>query len=391
MGDQCLNHDSMSKRVLFVFPSLGIGGTTVSVRNLISLLEKEGIDCWFMPLYPYGVLEFLYDGLKRIRTPFVIKAMAISSWKKEKSISRIIIASLRFLRNHFSEFERLIVGKTLDRIVRKYQINTIVACQESRTTRFVSYATIGKKVAWVRCDMKRISEEDDAVVENYYDSFNSIVCVSDLTCKNFRQVFPQYSLKAVCIPNPQDGNLIKERAKMIDNDSRFVQEGITLVSIGRFDAVKRFDQIAPIALSLIKHGMKFRWYLIGEGEERSRIEESIKQYEVSSHVVLLGAKTNPYYYIKKADALVCLSRSEACPRVVNEAKILHTPTISTDFPTIYEFIQDRKTGIISSIEKMPLAIIDLFEDRELYESIKERISQFTFENGKLIAEIKALL
>ena len=89
--------------------------------------------------------------------------------------------------------------------------------------------------------------------------------------------------------------------------------------------------------------------------------------------------------------MISLSRSEACPRVVNEAKILHTPTVSTDFPTIFEFIENEETGLISSFDEIPSSILRLCNDEALYASIKENISHFVFDNTDLIAQIKAVL
>lgn len=378
--------------MLFVFPSFGIGGTVVSTRSLISLLEKEGYDCWIMPLDPRGETRCLYDDVKRIETPFVIRAFSIGGWKDEPSlIKRPLVALLRFLRNHSLRFEHCMVGRALDQVIREHHFDTVVACQEATPTRFVSHASLSSKVAWVRCDYRRMLEDSHKSKEDFYRSYKAIVCVSDQTCANFKAIFPEYALKTYCIPNPQDSSFILHRADEVEAEPRFTTEGKTLVSIGRFDPVKRFDQVAPIARQLLNQGLKFKWYLIGDGVERQHVKASIKEYQVEDNVILLGVKTNPYYYIKRADIMVSLSRSEACPRVVNEAKILHTPTVSTDFPTIFEFIENKKTGLISSLEEIPSSILRLCNDEALYASIKENISRFTFDNTELIAQIKAVL
>ena len=382
----------MKKRILFVFPSFGIGGTTVSTRNLVSLLGKEGYDCWVMPLSPRGLLAHLYDGVQRMDTPFVIRALSGNSWKEEPSLmKKFWAASLRFVCNRFKRVERIWVGIAFDKLVDQYHIDTLVACQEGITTRFVSYASIGNKTAWVRCDYKRMMEDSGRSRENHYDVFRNIVCVSEQTSQSFKSVFPEHAAKTFCIPNPQDEAIILRQADVEENEPRFITEGKLLVSIGRLDAVKRFDQIAPIARRLIDEGMRFRWYLIGDGAERRRVEQSILDCHVQDNVIMLGAKANPYYYLKRADALVCLSRSEACPRVVNEAKILHTPTLSTDFPTIYEFIQNGETGLISSIEAMSSAILRFYGDEQLRLRLKENISQFSFDNKDLMDSIKEIL
>lgn len=382
----------MISKILFVFPAFSIGGTTVSTRNLISLLDKDGYDCWVMPMEPQGELLHLYDDVPRVETPFVIHARAVSGWKKETSWPRRIAAILiRALCKRTSWFEPWVIGRTLDKIVKKHNFNVVVAGQEALSTRLVSYAGLQNKVAWVRCDYRRWIEENHMGRELHYNRFRSIVCVSEKTYSDFKDLFPELASRIVCIPNPQDETLMQKRADMVEQEPRFKTENTTLVSVGRLDAIKRFDQIAPIARQLKEQGLKFHWYLIGDGVERKRIEDSIVEYGVENEVVMLGAKANPYYYIKRADIMVSLSRSEACPRVVNEAKILHTPTVSTDFPTIFEFIENGKTGLISPLDEIPLSILRLCNDGALYARIKENISHFTFDNTELIAKVKEVL
>lgn len=382
----------MRRKVLFVIPAFGIGGTTVSTRHLVSLLTKEGYDCWVMPLNPKGVLRHLYDDVQQVKTPFAIQSLAINSWKEESTWMRQTGAALlRVMCNISPWFEHRIVSKALDRIVRQHHFDTIVAGQEGITTRFVSYAGIKSKVAWIRCDYRRLMEEKGIGREAFYANFKAIVCVSEKTCKDFKEIYPEFAVKTYCIPNPQDGGLMAKRADEEEQEPRFTTDNTTIVSVGRLDAIKRFDQIVPIAQQLKGKGLRFRWYLIGEGAERKRIATSVKEYGMETEVVMLGAKANPYYYIKRANALVCLSRSEACPRVVNEAKILGTPTISADFPTIYEFIENEKTGLISSIDNMPDTILRFFIDNDLRLRIKENIDLFDFDNKISIDAIISIL
>lgn len=379
------------RKVLFVLRNYDIGGTTVSTRNLISLLDKDGYDSWVMPLIHDGALKHLYDDVPQVKVPFVMHVMALNQWKKENTRPRRIAAMLlRALSKRTSWFEAWSVGLTWDRINKKHHFDTVIAEQEGVTTRLVSYSGLRNKVAWVRCDYHRRINEYHLERESFYDSFSSIVCVSEKTSDYFKDMFPEYALKIVCIPNPQDGALMQKRADMVEHEPRFKTEDTTLLSVGRFDAVKRFDRIAHIARKLKEHGLRFHWYLIGDGAERKRIEDSIAECGMENVVIMLGVKANPYYYIKRADALVCLSRSEACPRVVNEAKILHTPTLSTDFPGISEFIENEKTGIITQLENMPEAIMRLFTDDAFRERLNANISQFEFDNTALMKQIDGL-
>lgn len=378
------------KKLLFVIPSFGIGGTTVSTLNLISLLDISKYDVMVMPLLNRGVLKEQYASLPKLKPSLIFESLSVSSWRLMPNWSRKMFAMVvRFIaKNNKIKVILLKVGWRFS--LNGEIFDTIIACQEQNATTFVTQAPIADKVAWVRCDYTRIAErrpED----RHIYNIFRSIVCVSEGTYSSFVKLFPEYAHKTFCIHNPQNTDLIKKQGEMPENEPRFLIDRTTIVSVGRLDPVKRFSHIASIAYQLKERGLRFRWYIIGDGAERNTIQKSIKGHHMEDTVIMLGAKTNPHYYIMRADLFVCLSESEACPRVVNEAKILGTPTVSTDFPTIYEFIEDGKTGIISKLADIPTSIMRIISDEELRKEIKRNISQFEFDNTDLIATIESIL
>ena len=105
----------------------------------------------------------------------------------------------------------------------------------------------------------------------------------------------------------------------------------------------------------------------------------------------MGIKTNPHYYIKNADLLVSLSISEACPRVINEAKILHVPVVCTNFDTAKEYIDNMKNGIISPIDEIKYSILEILQNDELKNNIKANISKFHFDNNDIMNRINEIL
>ena len=382
----------MKKKLLFVLPSFGIGGTTVSTRNLISLLEKEGYECWAMPMQKRGVLCELYNNVNRLAAPFAVQALSYGGWKEAPTLPKKIVAIvLRGLCNISTTFEKHLVGNALDKVISGYGFDTIVACQESITSKFVSYVNHPNKVAWVRCDYNRIFEKNNHQKENFYQHFKAVVCVAEETCKHFKTIYPEYKGKTYCIPNPQDSDFLIRRAEQTENEPHFINDKFTIVSVGRLDPIKRFGHIAPIAKQLLERGQNFRWYIIGDGPEKIEIEQSIKRYGVEDCVVMLGAKTNPHYYIKNADLYVCLSLSEACPRVINEAKVLHTPVVSTDFDTAKEFIATEENGLICPIESIADGILRMMTDNNLRERVLDNINKFSFDNTDIINQIENIL
>ena len=112
--------------------------------------------------------------------------------------------------------------------------------------------------------------------------------------------------------------------------------------------------------------------------------------EVGDCVIYLGEKDNPYCYIRNSELLVNTSLSEACPYVINEAKILHKPVVCTDFGSAEEFIENGVNGYISPIESIHEPIISLIKNQELYDKMVSNISDFVYDNKRIINQIVGL-
>ena len=381
----------MKKKLLFVLPTFEIGGTTVSTKNLLSLLDKNKYDITVWCLDGRGLLKKLYDDIPQIQTSFVIHSIVISSWKFEKGWFRKFAAIiLRWSRN-IPKFHKWMIRYSIRRSFNGRHFDTVVACEEGLASMLALFVPADNRVAWVRCDYNRYFQDHHQIKEGFYQHYKNIVCVAEQTTKNFIGIYPEWKDKTICINNPQNSDFIRSQATVDDHDVRFRTDKTVIVSLGRLCGVKRFSQIPVIARQIKEKGLRFVWYIIGDGPEMQNIANAISLNNVDDCVVMLGAKSNPHFYISHADLYVCLSISEACPRVINEAKILGTPVVSTDFPTIYEYIEDGVNGRITFLENMPLAIIEMLTDAALYARIKKAISFFVFDNSLLVKKLEEIL
>lgn len=381
------------KKILFVLPTFEIGGTVVSTKNLILLLDKTKYDITVLCMTGIGSMKNMYDDVKQIPTSLTLSCLTHTSWKYEKNIFKKLYCG--FIRKISKNVKiRELILKKQGKRISSLNFDTIIACQEGICTEFVSHIECNNKVAWVRCDYSRyIKKRNKYLEEDIYSKYNKIVCVSDLTSKRFKDVYPQYAERTIAINNPQSEEYIIEQSYNNDNDTSFIKNGYTIVSIGRIDQIKRFTQIPSIASFLISKNIEFKWYIIGDGdkEEKKQIKQNILKENVEEHVVCLGLKTNPHYYIKNSDLLVSLSISEACPRVINEAKILHVPVVCTNFDTAKEYIDNMKNGIISPIDEIKYSILEILQNDKLKNNIKANISKFHFDNNDIMSKINEIL
>lgn len=106
-------------------------------------------------------------------------------------------------------------------------------------------------------------------------------------------------------------------------------------------------------------------------------------------MILLGAKDNPYPYLRRSDLVVCTSISETFSYVIGEAKVLGVPVVSTNFGTAKEVLDDRH-GVIAELEEMADAIAGLINDASVYDRLKRNLKDYRYDNDKILAKVYSL-
>lgn len=122
---------------------------------------------------------------------------------------------------------------------------------------------------------------------------------------------------------------------------------MNVVTVARLSPEKNIDKAIELHKNFEKNGIHFRWYVIGEGKEKQKLEQLIQEAGLEGKFILLGHRENPYKYMKAADIFALLSSSEGFGMVIAEAKVLQKPILVTNFPAAKEQIQDGVNGLIA--------------------------------------------
>ena len=92
---------------------------------------------------------------------------------------------------------------------------------------------------------------------------------------------------------------------------------------------------------------EYHLLILGEGEERKKLESIINDLKLSECVNLLGHKENPYKYLKKAECFILSSLWEDPGFVLLEASYLNIPILSSNCPNgPTEILQDGLGGFL---------------------------------------------
>lgn len=380
-------------KILIVVPAFDNGGTITSLKNILPKIDRERCEIDVFPITNSGpnydsVAQFAHIIGERIDG----KETDTYSFKETAYRSAFkIVKSFKKLLCGFGYDPSLLFFRKVVKKLQKNKYEEVIAFQEGQATRFVGLFSGVRKVAWVRCDYSKIGEDviNTDIKEETYSKIDRIICVSDYTRSMFIKTITSVGHKTIAIHNLISIKTIVNKGGLVPDDVSFDNcLSLRFVSIGRLAPVKQFSLIPEIAYSLKKKGLDFCWFIIGgDDSDKELIELNIEKYDVADCVKLLGNKNNPYPYIKKADALVCTSLSEACPNVLNEAKILGTPIVSTQFGSVGEMMTDGVEGLVTSIEKMDEAIFRLFEEEGLYKKIKANLSNYRYDNNLILEKL----
>jgi glycosyltransferase involved in cell wall biosynthesis len=387
------------KHILIVITNFRHGGTNKSLQNLTALLGnnngKYKIDVFAME--HFGPYLSLLPNCNILAKDKWIEAL-IARYDDTKGIVRLRSLLIKVLRNicqivNFNFTAHLFKRKAQQ--FSKINYDSVIAFSEGVPTLFVSYMNNTNKIAWIHCNynsyLKLNNYPDEQTI---YESFTSVVCVSKYTKQEFLKHFPSMTINTYGIHNVLDTPFIIYASKENITDPRFTTNQFNILSIGRIDPVKRFSKIPEMVRSLLNRNCQFKWYIIGgigQYDEYFELKENMKRYDTDNSLIWLGEKNNPYPYLAQSDLLVNTSFSEACPNVINEAKILHIPVVCANFGSATEFIENGVNGYIVPLEQMVDKIELLIKNKDEYNKIKENISHFVYENDEILEKVKKLL
>ena len=171
------------------------------------------------------------------------------------------------------------------------------------------------------------------------------------------------------IYNPADPSLIQARStEPISHPWIEDSDNIPLfVAAGRLSPQKDYPTMLR-ALALANASKMYRLLIIGDGPDRTKLEQLATDLSVSDKVAFLGATENPYPYIANADLVLLSSGYEGMPNVLIEAQILGVPIVSTDCPTgPSELLFGGKAGYLVPVgdpNSMSTAIVEAINNIE---------------------------
>ena len=178
-------------------------------------------------------------------------------------------------------------------------------------------------------------------------------------------------------PREKDDDVLK---KYLLQDSRVV------LYLGKFQRWEGLPTLVEAFSQVKKDIPNAKLLLVGDGPDRERIEQAIREHLEPDDVIMTGFvpfNDTPQYY-SVADVFVLVRPAILKTRYVSplkplEAMAMGKVVVSTDLPAIRELVEDGETGFLTghSVDAISRSIINVLNDNSLREKTGARARLYT--------------
>jgi len=189
----------------------------------------------------------------------------------------------------------------------------------------------------------------------------------------------------------------KDARKKIREELGINEKQLLLISVGRLVEAKGYPFLIKAMYKLKEKYSELTLIILGEGEDRKKIEGQTKNLKLENNVLLLGRKDNVADYLNAADIFVLASLWEGMPIAILEAMACGLPVVATKVSGIPEIIFDKETGLLAEPQNLNDLVkkIDYLlslpdeKRKEMGEKAKNKIKE-NFSLNKMVREYENL-
>lgn len=375
------------KNILFVINSLTIGGSEKSLVSLLNMMDYSKFNVDLLMLKKGEEFDkYIPKEVNILDIPEYYKFLNDSKMIKSR-VSKVRYRLCRYkssfdlrinsIRKKKINNQQIFYNNqkgVLERLKKKYDV--AIAYAQGFPTYFVADKVEAcKKLAWINCDYKN-TLYDKKMDKTFYNKFDKIIAVSEACKKSILEVDKEYEEKIEIIKDIVNPNLIINMSN--EEIEELSESKLKILTVARLVIHhKGYDVAIKCAKLLLENNVKFKWYVVGEGVDRKKIESLIQENKLEDYFILLGSRGNPYPYMKKCDIYVQPSRYEGFGLTVIEAKILKKLIVCSNFNTVNELIENNVNGIIAGMSEFDLyeGILKVITDKKLYNKILKNIDK----------------
>ena len=251
---------------------------------------------------------------------------------------------------------------------------------------FVLHCTeADRKVLFLHSDYDRSGSHypanDRAVTQ-----FDVIAACSEGCRRAFVAALPEQADRCVAVRNCHRYDEIRRLAE--EGEVHYDPDAIHAVIVARMTPRKGVDRAIRAVATARQAGHPLMLHIVGDGHMRSSLKQLAEELAVTDWVILHGEMSNPYPYIKQADLMLLTSYHEAAPMVIEEARCLGVPILSTEIISTKEMVTEAQAGWVCDNDQAAIdqTLCRVLADRDGLAALKQRLLATPMDNRVALAQ-----
>lgn len=347
-------------KVLFITPSLCQGGLEHAQIELLQMLSEDKFDITLflylkdttlLPLVPANV-KVILDG----ETPHYFRKKEAIKLNLQKKISKLLGNQKAYvyysekLREYIHEQKAMHPAKD---VFKDEMFDVVVSYAIGISTEMALHIPAKKHYVFYHGSVDMHHE----LLNRLFPKYDGIIAVSTGVQDMLRKAYPSVQEKIILMENCVNAQVVLNKAS--EQKEGFMTQGCenitTICSCGRLSPEKGFDIAVETAKILSEEGYLFKWFFIGDGAERCKLEEMIAEHSLEDKICITGYMDNPFSLMRDCNIYVQPSYEEAYGRTIKEAMVLGRPIISTETIGAKTLIRHGENGVLTSFSGKALA------------------------------------
>lgn len=213
-----------------------------------------------------------------------------------------------------------------------------------------------------------------------------VIACGDTVKKNLTEEYGICDSKVIYNSVKQAENLDCENEVI----KKEIEKGSYLIgNIGRLSEQKALDVFIKAIAIVAKKNSNVKGVIIGDGEDREKLESLVNELEIQKNIIFLGYQKNIFSLINKMQFIVLSSRWEGFPLTPIETFSVGKTIIVSDIKNNLEIVEPQKNGLSfekDNVDDLVEKIELMIENKSVYEKNAKKCYDEKFSYDLFIKE-----
>lgn len=221
--------------------------------------------------------------------------------------------------------------------------------------------------------------------------FDMIAACSDGCRASLEACLPDLKSKCMTLKNCHRFDEILNLASQTPIE--YNSSELNIVTVSRLSREKGIDRALRAIATVKAKGIPVKFHIVGGGSIYNSLKETASDLGLEENVFFYKEQANPYRFMKNADLFLLSSYHEAAPMVIDEARCLGIPVLTTSTTSSEEMVTAHQCGWVCDNDDDALCdmLLKVAQDKASLTALKKKLLNETSDNRQALAQFETMV